>query len=338
MSKIQNIFHHASWRVLAAICLFLASGSARAQSTSEQPWSIGVSAQQQKLAETLYQEGNRDFTNGFFASAVTKYQAALQHWNHPGIHYNLALALISLGRPIEAYQSVVAALSHGTAALHPEEYQHALEHMRALRQQIALVEVACEEPGAAVTLDGKPLFTGPGRITTMVLPGKHQVVASKAEHLTTTKAFTLAGGARTQIDLSLIVAHQSSTRVQHRRTWPQWALTGLGLGAGAAAAMLHWQFRVDSDRLSDTLREGCPDGCMEYPKPLVPLRERLEWQRNVAYAGYAAAGALLATGAVLMYLDRPQTTKAGARQETVQFSLSAGDPAGSPGISVHLHF
>jgi hypothetical protein len=323
--------------VLIAACLLLAGGSARAQSATNQPWSIGVSPQQQKLAETLYQEGNRDFTNGFFASSITKYQAALQHWNHPGIHYNLALALISLDRPIEAYESIVAALSHGTDALLPEEYQRALDYKRVLSRRIAAVEVVCNQPGATVTLDGKPLFNGPGRITTMVLPGTHQIVASKAGFLTTTRAFTLTGAARTRLELRLVAAYQSSTRVQHRRTWPQWAVTGLGLGAGAAAAMLHWQFSVDSDRLSDKLRGACPDGCQEYPVELVPLRERLEWQRNVAYAGYAAAGALLATG-VLMYIDRPQTTKAGARHEAVQLSLSAGDRAGSPGISVHISF
>lgn len=333
----HNRFHKTAWTVLFAACLLLAGSSARAQSTANQPWSIGISPQQQKHAETLYLEGNRDFAGGFFATAVAKYQAALQHWNHPGIHYNLALALISLDRPIEAYESIVAALSHGTDALHPDEYQRALDYKRALRRQIATVEVICEEPGAAVTLDGKPLFTGPGRITTMVLPGNHQIVVSKAKYLTTTKAFTLTGAARTRLELRLVAAYQSSTRVQHRRTWPQWAVTGLGLGAGAAAAMLHWQFRVDSDRLSDKLQEACPDGCPEYPGDLVPLRERLEWQRNGAYAGYAAAGALLATG-VLMYLDRPQTTKSGARHEAVQLSLSAGDPAGSPGISVHISF
>jgi hypothetical protein len=338
MSIRHHTFRLTSWSVLVAACLLLASGSVRAQSTTNQPWSTGVSPQQQKHAETLYQEGNRDFTNGFFASAVTKYQAALQHWNHPGIHYNLALALISLDRPIEAYQSIVAALSHGTDALHPEEYQRALDNKRALLRQIAVVEVICEEPGAAVTLDGKPLFTGPGRVTTMVLPGKHQIVASKVEYLTATRAFKLAGEERTRLELRLVAAYQSSTRVQHRRTWPRWAATGLGLGAGATAAMLHWQFRIDSDRLSDTLRKECPTGCPAYPEELVPLRERLEWQRNVAYAGYAAAGALLATGAVLMYLDRTQTTKTRARHEGAQLSLSAGDPGGSPGISIHIPF
>ena len=334
----QPIFRKTSWTVLIAACLLLAGGRAWAQSTANQPWSTGISPEQQQHAETLYQEGNRDFANGFVAAAVTKYQAALQHWNHPGIHYNLALALISLDRPLEAYESIVAALGHGIDALHPEEYQRALDHKRALRRRIAAVEVICEEPGAAVTLDGKPLLTGPGRITTMILPGKHQLVVSKAGYLTTTKAFTLAGAARTRLELRLVATYQPSTHVQHRRTWPQWAVTGLGLGAGAAAAMLHWQFSVDAHRLNDLLRQECPAGCTPYPEALVPLRERVEWQRTVAFTAYATSGAFVAFGAALAYINRPKTARAKARHEAVQLSVSAGAPFGAAGVSVHIPF
>lgn len=338
MIMTRNIVQDASRAALVIAALILASGSARAQTTTARPWSIGVSPAQQQHAETLYQEGNRDFTNGFVAAAVTKYQAALQHWNHPGIHYNLALALISLDRPLEAYESILAALGHGTDALLPEEYQRAMDYKRVLRQQIASVEVVCDEPGAAVTLDGKPLFTGPGRITTMVLPGQHQLVASRTGYLTTTKDFTLAGGGRTQIDLRLAVAYQPAARVQDRRVWPQWMVLGLGLGAGTAAAMLHWQSNVDSGRLDASLRQRCPAGCMPYPEDLSLLQERVKRQRTIAYAGYVWAGTFLVVGTTLAYLNRPQPVATRARRDTVQFSLSAGDSAGSPGISVHIPF
>jgi hypothetical protein len=339
MSRRSNVLHTTSWTVMIVAILAMAGGNARAQTTTNRPWTVGVSPEQQKQAETLYEEGNRDFTNGFLAAAVTKYQAALQHWNHPGIHYNLALSLISLDRPIEAYESIVAALSHGTDALLPEEYQRAIDYKRMLRRQIAAVEVVCEEPGAAVTLDGKPLFTGPGRVTIMVLPGKHQIVAGKAGYVTTTKALRLAGAGRARVELRLVAAYQPSTRLQQRWfAWTPWAVTGLGLGAGVAAATLHWQFSVDASRLSDSLRQECRTPCTTYPATLVPLRERLEWQRKVAYAGYATAGAFLAAGAVLAYLNRPQTVETRTRQEALPISFSFGGPAGSSGISVYLPF
>jgi len=197
----------------------------------------------------------------------------------------------------------------------------------------------CDEPGAVVTLDGKPLFTGPGWVTTMVLPGKHQIVASKAGHLTTSKAFTLAGAARTRV--KVILTAQSRPSMHSQQRWPGWThrtAIGLGLGAGVAAATLHWQFSVDADRLNVSLLRQCSGGCPTYPYTLVPLRERLEWQRSVAYAGYATAGALLAAGAVLAYINRPQAVETGSRHEGMQLSVSVGGPAGSPGVSVQIPF
>jgi tetratricopeptide (TPR) repeat protein len=304
--------------------------------TTARPWTMGVSPHQQSHAEALYQEGNRDFTNGFFAAAVAKYQAALQHWNHPGIHYNLALALISLDRPIEAYESIVAALGHGVDGLHPDEYQRALDYRRVLRQRIAEVEVVCDEPGAAVTLDGKPLFTGPGRARVRVLPGKHQIVATKRGYLVTTKALELAAATRKRFTLHLLAAYQSSTQVQSWPTWPQWTMTGLGLGAGAVAAIMHLQFRAETDRLNAWWRRNCSEGCTPYPEALNTLRERLEWRRRIAYGGYATAGTFLTLGAVLAYLSHPEAVETGVRGETVQ--ISAGGPAGSAGISVNINF
>lgn len=304
--------------------------------TTARPWTVGVSTHQQKHAETLYKEGNRDFTNGFFSAAVTKYQAALQYWNHPGIHYNLALALISLDRPIEAYESIDAALSHGVDGLHPDEYQRALDYRRVLRRRIAEIEAVCGEPGAAVTLDGKPLFTGPGRASVRVLPGKHQLVATKRGYLVATRELDLAPASRKRVALHLLAAHQPSTPAQRWPTWPQWAAAGLGLGAGTVAALMHWQFHADAQGLEDAWRQTCETGCTTYSRTLSSLRNRLEWQRNVAYAGYATAGTFLSLGAVLAYLNRPQTSEAGARHDVVQ--ISAGGPAGSTGISVHIPF
>lgn len=399
MKTNYKIWRITSCTLLTIASLVLAGGQARAQTPPRRPWSVGVSTAQQRLAEALYEEGNRDFSNGFFAAAAAKYQEALQHWNHPGIHYNLALAFISLDRPIEAYESILLALTHGVDALSPEEHQRATDYERMLRQRIATVEVVCDEPGAIVTLDGKPLFTGPGQVTTRVLPGKHQLVANKVGHLTTSEAFTLAAAARTQVELRLPAMVQTSMRVEQRRpAWTHWTLTGLGLAAGASAVMLHWEFYDERVRYREgwqrkagyagfaagggLLLAGTMVASLNRPQPGeteerwpawthwtltglglgigaaaamllwevdLDVRERERegeywrvqgrqygWQRQVGFAGYATAGALLIAGAVLAAHNRPQPLKAGTRSKTVQ--LSASGPAGSPGISVHIPF
>jgi hypothetical protein len=360
MLMITNLSHMSGWLLPLIAGLVLTGSSARAQSTEkgsastsraqldepvqeenrpeDRPWAVGVSLEQRKRARALYQAGNRFLTDSIFAAAVTKYRAALQHWNHPGIHYNLALSLISLDRPIEAYESIVAALRHGPDALHPDEYRRAIDYQRLLRRQIAEVEVVCHEPGADVALDGKPLFTGPGQITTFVLPGKHQIGASKASYITTSQAFTVAAAARTQLELHLLAEHQATKQVRRWPSWMPWAVNGAGLGAVAAAAALHRQSGINAQRLSSLSKYYCKPSCSEYSAILLPLKEQVERQRNSAYAGYATASVLLAAGALLTYFNRPQTVENQALDDLVRITVGIGVREGSHGVSVQIPF
>jgi hypothetical protein len=359
MSTPFNSLHLHAWALPLLATLVLTGEVARAQSpksspaarsqadldepepgipSEDPPWTVGVPADQQKRAKVLYQDGNRLLANALFAPAVTKYRAALQHWNHPGIRYKLALALVSLDRPIEAYENVVEALRYGPDALGPDEYQRAVDYQRLLRRQIAEVEVTCGEPGATVTLDGKPLFTGPGRVATLVMPGKHQIVASKARYITTSQAVMLAAAVRTRVELHLLAEHQASVRVRRWPSWMPWTVVGVGLSTGTAAAALHWQSVANTRRLNALLPIHCPQGCDGYPPMLAALYDRASWQRDAAYAGYAATAALLTVGTLLAYLNPPQTVENRALHDLVRVSLSLGGSAGSPGVAVHIPF
>lgn len=357
MSTRSSLLRLHAWTLSLIAGLALTGGMARAQSTTastaaspqaeldkpvpevrseDPPWAIGVPADQQKRAKVLYQAGNRLLANALFAPAVTKYRAALQHWNHPGIRYKLALALVSLDRPIEAYDNVVEALRYGPDALDPDEYRRAVDYQRLLRQQIAEVEVTCGEPGAIVTLDGKPLFTGPGRVATLIKPGKHQLVASKARYITTSQAVTLAGAARTRVELHLLAEDQATVSIRRWPSWTPWAMAGVGLGTGAAALALHWQSAVNARRMNELIPVYCGQGCSVYPPVLRALHDRASWQRDAAYAGYATTAALLAAGTLLAYLNRPQAVENRALHDLVRISLSPNGPEGSPGVSIYI--
>src|SRR5690349_1908096 len=64
--------------------------------TSERPWAAGVSAERQEAALKHLQEGNGLLKESLFVAAAKVYRQALTEWDHPGIHYNLALALLNL--------------------------------------------------------------------------------------------------------------------------------------------------------------------------------------------------------------------------------------------------
>jgi hypothetical protein len=279
-------------------------------------WSVGVTDEQKKQAKTLFEEGKQYFASALFAAAAVKYREALQHWDHPRIHYNLALAQISMDRPVQTYRSIVQALRYGADGLRPDEYERAIEHRRQYREQIAEVEIVCLEPGAAVTINGKPLFTGPGRVTTLVLPGEYQIIASKIRHITTSQIVALAAGSSTKVELNLLAEGQATIQVRRWEPWLPWTFVGAGIGLGAVATGMHWHSSIA--RL-----EGS--------------EERAARLRDGAYSSFMAAGFLLANGALLVYFNRPRVMESKALHNLARVSLHVGSE-GEPGVSIHIPF
>src|SRR5438128_85746 len=72
---------------------------------AERPWAHGVAEAEQKAALGLFREANILLNDGLFARAADQYRAALKHWDHPAIHYNLALALVNLDQPVDAFDN-----------------------------------------------------------------------------------------------------------------------------------------------------------------------------------------------------------------------------------------
>ncbi|WP_428265043.1 hypothetical protein [Haliangium sp.] len=302
------------------------------------PWYVGVSSEQRATAIELYEAGNQLLEDALFAAAIAKYREARQHWNHPGIHYNLALAQVGIDRPLEAYRSILAALQHGPDALRAEQYKHALEYRRLLRHQIAEIVVTCNEPDAVVTLDGKPLLTGPGQVGTLMLPGKHQLVASKFNHISVSETVELIAGHKSNVELRLLSEDEATV---HTRRWSPalpWAVVIVGGLIGGAGGVLQWQSNVTERRLSDLAPALCPYGCEVIPPSLNTLDRGARWRRNAAYASYATAGAALTTGAVLLYLNRARAVESPALQDLIQISLARDSNGGAGLVSVQLDF
>ena len=90
--------------ILGLLCASVATSSiARAQTgpteTGDRPWAKGVSKERQEAAWEVFREGNALLKDSLFAKAADKYREALKSWDHPAIHYNLALALVNLDQP-----------------------------------------------------------------------------------------------------------------------------------------------------------------------------------------------------------------------------------------------
>src|SRR5688572_9697989 len=128
-----------AWTPIRSITLFLvvslallapAPASAqvdddRLEAVGDRPWATNVSKEDQDAAWELVREGNALLKDSIFRQAVDKYREALKRWDHPAIHYNLALALLNLDQPLEVNKHLDKAMQYGALPLEQDKFEHA---------------------------------------------------------------------------------------------------------------------------------------------------------------------------------------------------------------------
>jgi hypothetical protein len=330
------------WHVVVALAVLVTAGTAHAQEAGElprsqpdeagealaapedMPWIQGQSLDERKRAREIFLEGNVLLADTLFARAAVKYEQALAIWAHPAFFYNLALARIHLDQPIEAYESMRQAVRHGPEPLGEDLYQNAQNFLALLDGQLAEIEVVCDEPEATVTLDGKPLFVGPGRRTLMALPGGHMLMATKNGRLPDAQQVILAPGE--QARFSLAPPYPEALATERRwSAWVPWAVVGAGAVVMTGGAYLDWRSSTTFARYDRGVEIACPgnSGCDpgRIAGGLREQQERAEMQQWTARGVYLAGGAAVATGAVLLYLNRERPVRRRGLAETSDVSL-----------------
>lgn len=275
------------------------------------PWSQGVSAADQERAIALYTEGNLALDEALWLPASRHYRNALRHWDHPGIHYNLAIALLNLDQPIAAYEHIVAALRYGTGALEPDQQEQAQMYRLLLRRQVAEVQVTCPVEGAVVTLDGKPLLTGPGQTTRLISPGAHQLVARKSGHADAVETITASPDGVTAVDMRPI-APVDLPRVRRWLYWQPWVVVGAGALVGVTGLGFQAGASERYARANNLLEKTCPGGCYpgQYPPAVDDLERQGKTRMTLAWTAYLLGATVIAGGATLVYINRPRVVSA----------------------------
>jgi hypothetical protein len=308
--------------------------SSLADGTGDRPWAQDVSQTQQEAADTFFQSANTLLKESVFVQAADKYRKALEEWDHPAIHYNLALALMNLDQPIEVYEHLVAAMKHGPEPLEVERFEYARNYKTLIEKQLARVEITCETPGATVTMDGKTLFVAPGRYAGLVRPGAHSIIATREGYVPSDMSRALMPGETAKLEMKMFT---SEDLFQYRRKWPvavPWVVLGTGVAMAAGSGFLHMQSR-DSFRSFDVGITEC-GGCVPAPDVSDRLTRGNTYQ-NVAIGGYAIGGAALLTGAVLAFLNQPEAYRVDQKPaETVNVTPLVG--GGTTGVLTTFRF
>lgn len=292
--------------------------------SNSQGWYCGVSQADRDRALELYQQGNQFFDATLFPDAVMAYRAALEHWKHPSIYYNLMLAYVALDQPVEAYESSVEALRHGAEALEADEYSRTVDYQKLLRGRIAELAVSCDEPGAMVSLDGKNVLQGPGEARLIVLPGQHELVATKPGYLPTHHTMTLISGEPVIVQMRLLPTAEAMTSTQRWPAWRPWAVVGTGVAMGVAGGLLERQAISRNEEFRARFNEICQQGCKEsaYSRELKSLQRDYRWYQRIGQGAIATGGAALLSGLVLVLLNRPDQIENPERQDLVRVSMT----------------
>ncbi len=275
--------------------------------TGERPWANGVPPEQQRGALAKFREGNELLNSGLFGRAAEAYKVALTFWQHPAIHYNLALAMMNLDQPIEAHEGLQKAIVFGDAPLDKDKFEHAKEYLLLLEKQIASIEVSCDKIGAKVAVDGKDVFVAPGTYKARVRIGKHTFVAEKRGYSTRINAPFIGPGENFRIELKLYTAEEL-TRYSRRwqATWMPYAVIGAGVVLGGVGAALELSATSSYDEYDSAVaacnvnNQGCPTS-----SNITGLRDSGDSKKTFGYVMYGVGGAAIGAGIVLAILNRP---------------------------------
>ncbi|HEY2749323.1 MAG TPA: PEGA domain-containing protein [Polyangia bacterium] len=306
---------------------------------AERPWVRGVSVKEQKAALELFREANALLKESLFPQAAVKYREALGHWNHPGIHYNLALALLNLDQPVEVYRQLEAALVYGPAPLDADKYEHANRYRALIEKQLARIEVRCQQPGAVVTMDGVRLFVAPGHYDGLVRVGQHTVVAERRGYVSVQKTPTLPAGEVTKIELRLYTAEQLT---RYKRRWSVYmpiAVLAAGVIVAGVGGILQWQASESFDAYDRGIGScslGSATGGCTPNSALADKRSAGNAEQGTAIAFYTIGAGLIAAGGVLAYLNRARPYH--VEEEQPPLIVAPVVSSNTAGVSVTVRF
>ncbi len=299
------------------------------------PWADGVSQEEQRAALALFNEGNALLRDSIFPKAAEKYREALTHWQHPAIHYNLALALVNLDQPIEMFQALEKAMQYGPAPIDEDKFDRAKGLKILVEKQLANVEYTIDIPGAVLSFDGKESFTGPGTWKQMVTAGEHAVLVRATGYVPTQFNSKIAGG---EVDKQDIVLFTENQLMREKRLMPGWVpitvgVTGLAILGGGI--FLHQAAKSDFTDYDAGIRDCAATdptgGCSSPPAGVPELKSSAETKQTIAIGLYALGGVAVATSVTLFVLNRPTLVRIKPREaEEASFRLT---PVVSPGLT-----
>lgn len=290
------------------IAAFLLAGLSPVHADPAPPWAQGIPKSQQDQASALFEEGNQLFAQQAHGPALEKYEAAISLWDHPMIRFNMAVTEIRLDRILAADRDLAQAMRFGDAPFTPALYQQALDYRALLGGRVGEIEIACDQTGVQVSLDGKPWFACPATRRVRVLAGEHVIVGERAGYLTRSGRVFVAGGAVTAQRVDLVSLEAAAHLEYPRPRWIPWTITAGGAAVALGGLGVYLAGRNQMESFHSEFANLCARGCAADLSDQTLLRRERDGavlKGKIAVSMWAAGGAVMASGVVLAILNRP---------------------------------
>lgn len=260
-----------------------------------------ATADQQETARKHFREGNRRVKESLFVQAVEEYEQALAEWDHPGIHYNLALALLNLDQPLRLRHHLMESLKYGPEAVGRDKALRAAQYLKLVERQLTELSLVTSQK-AEVELDGELVLEGPGKYQAFVRPGQHPLLARGEGFESSSRVLNLVPGEAREVEVRLYTPEE--WLVYERRYKPALpiAVTVTGAVVTAVGGALFGLGVAESNRYNRQV-EGCPEAGCE-AGDISAKANTGEQLQTAGILSLGVGGAALVTGGVLLYLNR----------------------------------
>jgi hypothetical protein len=348
-------------RLLTLVATAILSGALAAASVgpahaADRPWAEGVPKEKQDAALARFTEGTGLLKEAYFKRAVDVLREALILWDHPAIHFNLAKALINLDQPVEAHFHFEQSMRYGGAPLDSSQVaQVAALKAQLFDTELAELSVTLSEPADSLRVNGAEVARKAKSWKGIIRAGKVVVLATKDGFQPSQTTETAAAGSRPALNLTLTKIDLNIRYTREMAVWKPWTVLGAGV-LGVGVGYLFNTLSVDAYGAYDRSVANCasanpatiPDlaegeqndlfrACpANDPSIKTAKLNEGDTLRAVSIASYAAGGATLVTGLVLLYINREKVVDGAGTTGPV--TLAPTLAPGSAGLSATVQF
>jgi hypothetical protein len=230
-----------------------------------------VSTAQADLARELFRKAAKEYTAGKVNEAYRDYLAAWNAQKSPDTAGNLGSIELELGYLREAAEHASYAIAHFPPTGSKAQRAALVSMLADACKQIGVLSIQVNVPGAAISIDGKPLGSAPLDGDVYIEPGDHTVLAEAPDHDPARQTIHVEKGSTTPVVLALTV--HPTTGPQPAATPTNWPrpiavagviTAGAGFAAGTALAIMAKIKATDADAAGqalDALTKGSLSAC-----------------------------------------------------------------------------